>query len=105
MFGLIPISSSAWYERLLSADFLILELGSFQSPTIIAFAGQASPQAVLMSPSATGRCSFLAVNLPSWIRCTQNEHFSITPRVLTVTDRKSTRLNSSHVRISYAVFC
>src|SRR3989442_7230855 len=26
-------------------------------------------------------------------------------RVLTKQDRKSTRLNSSHVRISYAVFC
>src|SRR5690606_41888859 len=25
--------------------------------------------------------------------------------LLTVTDRKSTRLNSSHVKISYAVFC
>src|SRR5690606_41779950 len=27
------------------------------------------------------------------------------PRVLTGVDRKSTRLNSSHVKISYAVFC
>src|SRR5690554_7659532 len=27
------------------------------------------------------------------------------PYVLAVEDRKSTRLNSSHVRISYAVFC
>src|SRR5436305_3621691 len=27
------------------------------------------------------------------------------PRVTTCQDRKSTRLNSSHVRISYAVFC
>src|SRR5690554_7081344 len=27
------------------------------------------------------------------------------PKTLTVVDRKSTRLNSSHVRISYAVFC
>src|SRR3989442_5393176 len=29
----------------------------------------------------------------------------ITVNALHVTDRKSTRLNSSHVRISYAVFC
>src|SRR5207253_2497943 len=29
----------------------------------------------------------------------------MTPFVLTKTDRKSTRLNSSHVAISYAVFC
>src|SRR3989442_9944039 len=27
------------------------------------------------------------------------------PKVLGLQDRKSTRLNSSHVRISYAVFC
>src|SRR3989442_7035873 len=27
------------------------------------------------------------------------------PRILLEVDRKSTRLNSSHVRISYAVFC
>ena len=29
----------------------------------------------------------------------------ITPWVLDLLDRKSTRLNSSHVKISYAVFC
>src|SRR5690606_40123305 len=29
----------------------------------------------------------------------------IDPHVLTTLDRKSTRLNSSHVKISYAVFC
>src|SRR5436305_13191745 len=27
------------------------------------------------------------------------------PAILQISDRKSTRLNSSHVRISYAVFC
>src|SRR2546430_5949380 len=30
---------------------------------------------------------------------------SVTPGELVVTDRKSTRLNSSHSQISYAVFC
>src|SRR5690554_7599819 len=33
------------------------------------------------------------------------EHFSIYPLIRHCEDRKSTRLNSSHVRISYAVFC
>src|SRR3989442_5726990 len=33
------------------------------------------------------------------------QHSSSPTRVTSVTDRKSTRLNSSHVRISYAVFC
>src|SRR5690606_39965190 len=28
-----------------------------------------------------------------------------TPQCIDITDRKSTRLNSSHVKISYAVFC
>src|SRR5690554_7162117 len=33
------------------------------------------------------------------------ERCSVTPRLFQLADRKSTRLNSSHVRISYAVFC
>src|SRR5690606_39989902 len=31
--------------------------------------------------------------------------FDGTPSLTSATDRKSTRLNSSHVKISYAVFC
>src|SRR5207302_9692889 len=31
--------------------------------------------------------------------------FGTVPRLLKMVDRKSTRLNSSHVKISYAVFC
>src|SRR3989442_5960048 len=42
-----------------------------------------------MAPSASGSAS---------------AHLSV-PRHRVVQDRKSTRLNSSHVRISYAVFC
>src|SRR3989442_3864685 len=30
---------------------------------------------------------------------------TLKPQLVVETDRKSTRLNSSHVRISYAVFC
>src|SRR5690606_39309205 len=33
------------------------------------------------------------------------EHEQRLPEILDFTDRKSTRLNSSHVKISYAVFC
>src|SRR5690606_16795839 len=32
-------------------------------------------------------------------------HFEWNPTLVTRLDRKSTRLNSSHVKISYAVFC
>src|SRR5690606_39778881 len=35
----------------------------------------------------------------------QQSKYDINPRVLKGSDRKSTRLNSSHVKISYAVFC
>src|SRR5690606_19737522 len=36
----------------------------------------------------------------------REEVFAVAPkRALRITDRKSTRLNSSHVKISYAVFC
>src|SRR5690606_41328548 len=31
--------------------------------------------------------------------------YRLTPAFMRTTDRKSTRLNSSHVKISYAVFC
>src|SRR5699024_12346785 len=32
-------------------------------------------------------------------------HMGLTPQFVNALDRKSTRLNSSHVSISYAVFC
>src|SRR2546427_3672185 len=35
----------------------------------------------------------------------QQSHQAIEPEHLLTTDRKSTRLNSSHSQISYAVFC
>src|SRR5690554_7692825 len=35
----------------------------------------------------------------------QKSHGDLTTNLVKYVDRKSTRLNSSHVRISYAVFC
>src|SRR5690554_7398632 len=49
-----------------------------------------------------GRHPFLSVGCGS---CFGNESGTISLQVLIHRDRKSTRLNSSHVRISYAVFC
>src|SRR5436309_4210860 len=41
-----------------------------------------------------------------FIRIDRNRHFGLLAESLTLPkDRKSTRLNSSHVKISYAVFC
>src|SRR5690554_7685252 len=39
------------------------------------------------------------------IQITELDRTNIVDRDLALIDRKSTRLNSSHVRISYAVFC
>src|SRR5690349_24018715 len=47
------------------------------------------------------RCSKFIETTPSRFSGSGGE-YTITPRVA---DRKSTRLNSSHVEISYAVFC
>src|SRR3989442_9770272 len=45
-------------------------------------------------------------NDPENLRCDQGRTlWSVTPPLFWGGDRKSTRLNSSHVRISYAVFC
>src|SRR5207302_9775301 len=35
----------------------------------------------------------------------QTQHYDLSKSVRIAKDRKSTRLNSSHVKISYAVFC
>src|SRR2546422_1498660 len=48
----------------------------------------------------------LEKDLPdSWSVTSDGEHFSVPTDWLRQTDRKSTRLNSSHGYISYAVFC
>jgi len=36
---------------------------------------------------------------------TQKAAFPVLPIIISSSDRKSTRLNSSHITISYAVFC
>src|SRR5690554_7455281 len=53
-----------------------------------------------------------ALRLPLWItpgsiilRSLRTRAYTFIPKWALTIDRKSTRLNSSHVRISYAVFC
>src|SRR5690606_39710637 len=60
--------------------------------------GQALPPAVRPVPHAKGE--------PALVKCTQSRHQQL-KRIDhgQNRDRKSTRLNSSHVKISYAVFC
>src|SRR5690625_1701024 len=43
--------------------------------------------------------------LLSQVETSQKEHGKLAERATELEDRKSTRLNSSHVAISYAVFC
>ena len=51
----------------------------------MACAGQVWAQAGVISPSATGRPSRLAVCSAARMRCTQKVHFSMTPLERTVT--------------------
>src|SRR5437868_4181645 len=51
-------------------------------------------------------CTKLRLAVPNWdgTRCSHVGCHALSPNGVS-TDRKSTRLNSSHVSISYAVFC
>src|SRR5690554_6965419 len=54
-------------------------------------------------------CRFARENTPRTDRQSEknagDERAALCSQCTTLSDRKSTRLNSSHVRISYAVFC
>src|SRR5690606_22678804 len=47
----------------------------------------------------------LSEQLDDQYQMDSTHHLGVSPIFQTPTDRKSTRLNSSHVKISYAVFC
>jgi hypothetical protein len=72
------------YERR-SARRRDTRLARGQSPKTIACVGQVCAQAGVTSPSASLRPAFFASIFAFWMRCTQNVHFSITPRERTVT--------------------
>src|SRR5215475_15516993 len=59
------------------------------------------PYTTLFRSGGCGRTA--ATGLPGWTSATARPAASPCPRP--APDRKSTRLNSSHVKISYAVFC
>src|SRR3989442_11880332 len=61
----------------------------FPYTTLFRSHSSVSPRSLAMSPTTSLHCSWLLVVQAA--EC--------------LSDRKSTRLNSSHVRISYAVFC
>ena len=65
------------------------------SPKTMACDGQLCAHAGETSPSRTGRSSSRARSLPSCIRWTQNEHFSMTPSLRAVTSGLSCRLSGA----------
>src|SRR5437868_7866603 len=67
-----------------------------------------SPWSKLVEEINAARTPILAIDVPSGLNADTGEPLgtAICATVtLTLGDRKSTRLNSSHVSISYAVFC
>src|SRR3712207_7108363 len=67
-----------------------------------------SPGAYLMEPKDPAKQVFTANLMPSrgsWLELEIDKKGVVYARIDRKRDRKSTRLNSSHANISYAVFC
>src|SRR2546430_11762991 len=62
------------------------------------------PYTTLFRSPESGGTSFVTMSR-SLARCSRDSIFRETPTLEANGDRKSTRLNSSHSQISYAVFC
>src|SRR5690606_37285873 len=89
------IISSLYYKK---GRFLISK-GEYQEAKIclnngIAFAEKIQSNSLALIFSALGTCDFMLGDMESSMK-----------QYIKAADRKSTRLNSSHVKISYAVFC
>src|SRR5690554_7657001 len=54
---------------------------------------------------STPNRSYIIADTPGHVEYTRNMVTGTSTSQVSIIDRKSTRLNSSHVRISYAVFC
>src|SRR5690606_41978344 len=75
------------------------------TPVLLNGAASASPNAAdALSGVESASCESVETGSvgPHTVRCTATDRAGNTA---TAEDRKSTRLNSSHVKISYAVFC
>src|SRR6266567_4327571 len=76
--------------------------GTLGSAVFLRRSARPSRRAVLHLHDLTG--SFAPADLARWYN-ERGFHFYVTDLDLREPDRKSTRLNSSHSQISYAVFC
>src|SRR3989442_7647085 len=63
------------------------------------------PYTTLFRSVSTSQFQRVMSSTPATATATTSHHPACTGLVARGRDRKSTRLNSSHVRISYAVFC
>src|SRR2546430_10077698 len=64
---------------------------------------RSAPHACGSWPATTGTVG--SISRVHWVRLRPLYDGSLTAALLVTADRKSTRLNSSHSQISYAVFC
>src|SRR5690606_41319817 len=92
-----------------SADFPYTTLFRSQpkpSYTLWRTAGSSSPPTSARAASATMKAEVVALLLAFIVACEVGFWVLLAAGlVVRYPDRKSTRLNSSHVKISYAVFC
>src|SRR5437762_2868106 len=107
--GLLPVQSPLW-----QVSVWVQALPSLHAVPLLAFGLEHWPVAVLQVPAtwhwseAVQTTGLLPVQSPLWqvsvwVQALPSLH--AVPLLATATDRKSTRLNSSHRCISYAVFC
>src|SRR5699024_12291725 len=81
-----------------SSDLVKQDIGKFNALFLVISYFYFAYIGVLRGKGGKGHLDLIVEKLPS------SEPFSF-PNPFTEEDRKSTRLNSSHVSISYAVFC
>src|SRR2546421_5846617 len=77
----------------------------FPYTTLFRSVGQFSQVWVVAISMFTVVVATLAVNIAANVVSPANDFANAFPRWISFRDRKSTRLNSSHDQISYAVFC
>src|SRR5690625_5812411 len=101
--GIVEMKEQRLVEVMNSSEICLEERSQGASgSTVVASMEGTRPVLVeiqaLISPSSFGNPRRMATGL-------DNNRISLLMAVLEKRDRKSTRLNSSHVAISYAVFC
>src|ERR1035441_10987034 len=86
--------------------FILLPFVVYQKMMFNARKAAATMPAQKMGRCQTGRLPSEGITVQPYTRLVSSDSgFGLVNRLTTTVDRKSTRLNSSHLGISYAVFC